>query len=153
MTIYLDTCSMQRPLDDRGQLRIRLEAEAILSVLDLVEAGTVKLITSDAAQFETERNPYPTRQQFAREVMAEASAHVALSEAIEKQARMFNQNGIKPLDALHLASAIEAGANYFCTCDDAFLTKAKRQETGATTIVDPIELAEQIDQWQSRLDR
>jgi len=69
MTIYLDTCSMQRPLDDRGQLRIRLEAEAILSVLDLVEAGTIELVTSDAVQFETDRNPYPTRQQFAREMM------------------------------------------------------------------------------------
>lgn len=153
MTIYLDACSMQRPLDDRGQLRIRLEAEAILSVLDLVEASAITLITSDAAQFETDRNPYPTRQQFAREVMAEASAHIALSEVIERQARMFNQNGIHPLDALHLASAIDAGVDYFCTCDDAFLTKAKRQETGATTIVDPIELAEQIDQWQSRPDR
>jgi predicted nucleic acid-binding protein len=153
MTIYLDTCSMQRPLDDRGQLRIRLEAEAILSVLDLVEAGAIELVTSDAVQFETDRNPYPTRQQFAREVMAVASAHVALSEAIERQARMLNQNGIQPLDALHLASAIDAGVDYFCTCDDAFLTKAKRQETGATTIVDPIELAERIDQWQSRPDR
>jgi predicted nucleic acid-binding protein len=122
-------------------------------VLDLVEAGTIELVTSDAVQFGTDRNPYPTRQQFAREVMAEASAHVALSEAIEKQARMFNQNGIQPLDALHLASAIEAGADYFCTCDDAFLTKAKRRETGATTIVDPIELAEHIDQWPSRRDR
>jgi hypothetical protein len=66
---------------------------------------------------------------------------------------MFNQNGIRPLDALHLASAIDAGVDYYCTCDDTFLTKAKRQETGATTIVDPIELAEHIDQWPSRRDR
>ena len=35
MRIYLDTCSLQRPLDDRSQLRIRQEAEAILYVLEL----------------------------------------------------------------------------------------------------------------------
>jgi len=105
MTMYLDTRSMQRPLDDRGQLRIRLEA----------------------------------------------SDHVLRSESIEEQDRV-QPNGIQPLDALHLASAIDAGVDYFCTCDDAFF-KAKRQETGVTIIVDPIELAEHIDQWPSRRDR
>jgi predicted nucleic acid-binding protein len=128
-----------------GNSAFALEAEAILSVLDLVEAGTAELITSDAMRFETDRNPYLTRQQFAREVMAEASAYVALSEAIEKLARKLNRNGIPPLDALHLASAIDARVDHFRTCDDTFLTKAKRQETGAITVVDPIELAEQID--------
>ena len=33
MRIYLDTCSLQRPLDDRHQVRIALEAEAVLAIL------------------------------------------------------------------------------------------------------------------------
>lgn len=37
MILDLDTRSLQRPLDDRSQVRIRLEAEAVLSVIDLVE--------------------------------------------------------------------------------------------------------------------
>ena len=37
MKIYLDTFSLQRPLDDRRQLRISLEAEAILSIIKLIE--------------------------------------------------------------------------------------------------------------------
>ena len=36
------------PDDDKSQLRIRLEAEAVLSVIDLVETGTLTLISSDA---------------------------------------------------------------------------------------------------------
>lgn len=34
MKIYLDNCSLQRPLDDKSQIRIRLEAEAILAVIE-----------------------------------------------------------------------------------------------------------------------
>jgi predicted nucleic acid-binding protein len=85
--------------------------------------------------------------------MDEASTHITLSESIENRAEAFNQDGIQPLDALHLASAVEGEADYFCTCDDSFLTKAKSQNTGATTVVDPIELVEHIDQWQSQHDR
>lgn len=55
MIIYLDTCSLQRPLDDRTQVRIRLEAEAVLGIIDLVEAGTVDLLSSDALAYETEK--------------------------------------------------------------------------------------------------
>jgi hypothetical protein len=44
MKIYLDNCSLQRPLDDKTQIRIALEAEAILSVLALCEAGGLELI-------------------------------------------------------------------------------------------------------------
>jgi predicted nucleic acid-binding protein len=31
--------------------------------------------------------------------------------------------GIKPLDALHLASAESGKADYFCTCDDKIIKK------------------------------
>jgi hypothetical protein len=31
--IYLDTCCLNRPFDDRSQERVRREAEAVLTVL------------------------------------------------------------------------------------------------------------------------
>lgn len=33
MRIYFDNCSLQRPFDNKSQLRIRIEAEAILSII------------------------------------------------------------------------------------------------------------------------
>jgi len=107
MIVYLDTCSLQRPLDDKSQLRIRLEAEAVLSVIDLVEDGRIDLISSDALTYETERNPHPTRRQFVWEVVAEASAHIAFPDQIEGRAEELNQTGIKTLDSLPLPK--EAG--------------------------------------------
>lgn len=39
MRIYLDMCSIQSPLDTKSQPRIAVEAEAVLGVLMLCEAG------------------------------------------------------------------------------------------------------------------
>jgi hypothetical protein len=48
MRMYLDTCSLQRPLDSKAQTRIILEADAVLGILALCEEGIVELISSDA---------------------------------------------------------------------------------------------------------
>jgi hypothetical protein len=39
MKIHLDTCSIQRPLDNKTQVRIILEAEAILGIIGLCDAS------------------------------------------------------------------------------------------------------------------
>jgi predicted nucleic acid-binding protein len=150
MKVYLDSCSLQRPLDDRSQLRIRLEAESILSVLDLVKAARIQLVSSDTRDFETGRNPNPTRYEFASETIADATTHVRLTHAVQNRAHELNQKGIDTLDSLHLASAEAAEVDLFCTCDDTFLKKAKREVRGKTKVVSPLELAEAIEIWQSQ---
>jgi predicted nucleic acid-binding protein len=145
MRLYLDMCSIQRPLDDRAQLRIRLESEAVLTVLALCESGEVELISSDALRFETERNPNPVRRGYAEEVLANARHFVASTAAVEQRARAHVSTGIKPLDALHLACAVEGGADYFCTTDDKFLRRAKTVDTEFTRVVSPLDLIEEVD--------
>ena len=48
---------------------------------------------------------------------------------------------MKALDALHLASAVEGGADYFCTTDDRLFKKAKAANTSGVHVVTPSELA------------
>lgn len=151
MKVYLDNCSLQRPLDDKSQLRIRLEAEAIMSVLDLVKTGQLQLVSSDALVFEVGRNSNPTRYDFALETIAGAAVFVPISQVVQRRAHELNQMGIQPLDSLHLASAEAAEADLFCTCDDTFLKKARRE--AKTKVVSPLELAEVIASWQSLHDR
>jgi hypothetical protein len=73
MKIYLDMCSLQRPLDTKTQVRVAMEAEAILSILALCAAGYVTLLASDALVFETTQNPHPIRKQYAFGVLAMAT--------------------------------------------------------------------------------
>lgn len=64
MRIYFDNCCLQRPLDDKSQLRIRLESEAILAILDLCEKGTVAIISSEVLEIELSRTPHPQRKAY-----------------------------------------------------------------------------------------
>lgn len=145
MRIYLDTCSIQRPLDSKTQIRIVLEGEAVLGILSLCEQGDAELIASDALVFETERNPNPARREYARAALSRAKITVVLNEQVEKRARELNGSGFEPLDALHLASAEEARADYFCTCDDRLLKKAKAFPSFTMRIMSPIELAQEME--------
>jgi predicted nucleic acid-binding protein len=146
MNIYLDMCSIQRPLDTKTHPRIAVEAEAILGVLTLCEGGQVKLMTSDTLMFELERNPHPVRKTYALDVLAKATVSIQTDNQIEERARIFQAEGIKPVDALHLASAVAAKADYFCTCDDRFLKRAKAVDTGQTKVVSPLELIAEVTQ-------
>jgi predicted nucleic acid-binding protein len=146
MKVYLDMCSIQRPLDTKSQPRIAVEAEAILGVLTLCEAGQVELMTSDTLVFEVERNPHPVRKEYALKVLAKATVFIPTDSQIEERARALQAEGIKPLDALHLASAVIAKAEYFCTCDDRFLKRAKAVDTGQTKVVSPLELITEVAQ-------
>ncbi len=145
MTVYLDVCSIQRPLDTKDQARIAVEAEAVLAVVSLIEAGIVELISSEPLLFEASRNPDQTRREYVLEVLGKATQFVRLSEEIERQARTFTEAGLKPLDALHLASAEISKAEFFCTCDDKFLKKAKAMDNLTVRAVSPIELIEKAE--------
>jgi hypothetical protein len=64
---------------------------------------------------------------------------------IESLARRFGALGLKPMDALHLAFASASKVDYFCTCDDKFLKKAKSLTGLNTKVVSPTELVMELD--------
>lgn len=147
MRVYLDTCSIQRPLDSRSQIRIALEADAVMGILALCEAGLIELVASDALIFETERNPLMARREHAMAVLSKASLLVELTDPIEQRAQVLVSQGFKPLDALNIASAEAAQADYFCTCDDRLLKRGRGLSGWQTRVVSPLELIQEIESW------
>jgi len=145
MRVYLDCCSLQRPFDDRSQPRIAVEAEAVLVILALCESQQVRLISSESLLFEIGRIPDQTRREDALTILRLAKETVELTTEVEVLARILMASGLKPLDALHLASASTAKADYFCTCDDKFLRKAKTLNGLETRVVSPTELVMELD--------
>lgn len=144
MRVYLDACSLQRPLDDRTQPRINVEAEAVLTILSLVESGNLELLSSEVLEFEIARIPNVQRQARAREMLMLASQIIKLTDEIESLSSTFTKAGIKPIDALHLASASQTKADYFCTCDDKLLKRSKKLRTLDTNIVSPLQLIAEV---------
>lgn len=144
MLVYLDACCLQRPLDDRRQPRVNVEAEAVLTILGLVEAGELDLLSSEALEFEMSSIPDRNRQARGLEILALADRTIELSAEVEALAARFSKRGVKPLDAIHVASACLAKASYFCTCDDKPLKKAKKLSTLDTKVASPLQLVAEV---------
>jgi predicted nucleic acid-binding protein len=142
--IYLDLCSIQRPLDTQNHIRITLEAEAVLAIISMCAAGILELVSSDALQYEASRNPNTARREYAAAVLSLAVDPQITNEAVAQRAETFVNNGIKPLDALHLALAEAAHSDYFCTCDDRFLRKALQNRDLMVRALAPLELVEEL---------
>ena len=68
-----------------------------------------------------------------------------MSAPIQSRARAYEETGIRPADALHLAAAVEAGADAFCTTDDPLHQRGREADTGATAVCTPIELIARIE--------
>ena len=144
MRVYLDACCLQRPLDDRSQPRVNLEAEAVLTILGLVENGDLELVSSDALEFEIDHTPDAERRGAAKEILKLASEAIRLDEDIETEAAALVRSGFKPLDALHLTFAAHAEVEYFGTCDDKLLKRARRLKSLKVAVVSPIELVMKV---------
>jgi len=71
--VYLDLCAIQRPLDTPNQVRIVLEAEAVLGIISLCNAGLIELVSSEALVYESEQNPLPIRREHGYSVLAKAA--------------------------------------------------------------------------------
>jgi predicted nucleic acid-binding protein len=144
MRVYLDTCCLQRPLDTKSHPRIAIEAEAVLFVLRLCEIGALELVGSHVLAFEMERNPNPTRRDHGLQALGLARTSVEPSPEMECMALGFQEAGLDPLDALHLASAEYGEADFFCTCDDDLLRKARNAGNLRVKVASPLELAQEL---------
>lgn len=144
MKIYFDNCSLQRPLDDQTQPRIERETEAIIAILSFCEAGILTLVSSDILLAEINDISDLERRETSLGILKIAAKNIAADAEILKRAQEFETSGVKPIDALHLASAEAGQAKYFCTCDDKLLRKAKARSDLKTKAISPIELYEEI---------
>ena len=113
MLVYFDTCAAQRPLNDLSHLRVRLEADAVIALIELCETGPLELAASAVHDAENAENPYPDRHAHAADVLSLASHYVPTTPEVVARAAEYGRDGIKRLDALHLASAVVSGATFF----------------------------------------
>ena len=125
MRVYLDNCCLQRHLDNQEHPRIRVETEALFAALAAVNASEIILLSSEALTYETSSIPDETRRTETFAILSLASEYLQVTNAVEALALTFEQQGLQTMDAIHLALASIAKADYFCTCDDKLFRKAQ----------------------------
>ncbi len=129
MKIYFDNCCLNRPFDDLRNNIVRMEAEAVLSIVDSCESGEWEYFSSDVLLDEILGMSNTDKRERVMLLYRSASSHINLTDVIVLRAKEFELWGLKSYDALHLASAESGGADILLTTDKNFIIKAQRSNT------------------------
>ncbi len=135
MLLYLDNSFLNRPFDNPDVEYHRLEAEILFFILELIREGKVALVNSSVIAYENSLNPFEDRKVFIEETLKHATIYQSLNEQIRKKAMyLIKKMRLSPIDSLHLATAEQAGVDFFITCDYNLIRKYK----GNIQIVTPL---------------
>jgi len=127
LKIYLDVCCLNRPFDDWTQPRIRLEAEAVIAIINRCQAGDWLIIVSTALRSEIAQTPESTKRQQVMDLLNVSKIDIQVTRENINRANELQALGYKPFDALHIACAEFTKADAFLTTDDRLLRKATNQ--------------------------
>ncbi len=124
--IYLDVCCLCRPYDDPSQLRIRLEAEAILIILNRIDLREWDWVVSEALLLEVARTPDNNLRERTEALISRATSTIAIEETQIARASFLEAQGFGIFDALHLACAESGFVDVFLTTDDRLIRAVGR---------------------------
>jgi hypothetical protein len=145
--IYLDLCCLKRPFDAQDQPLVRLQTDAVVSILALPEE-VADFIRSPAQVLENSFNPVQARRDAVDLWLARAPAHQVSDEVMTARTAELLALGFKSFDAFHLASAELFGADVFLTVDLPLLRLATRLAARVQVrVTDPVSFLEEISQW------
>lgn len=126
MKLFLDCCCLNRLFDDQSQVRVHLEAEAVVKILESIEDRRHSLVGSSYLLTEVQRTPDPQRQQ---EILTTLRNHATITRSsgvLVDRARHLMTLGFHSFDALHIAAAESSLADWLLTTDDQMLKLASR---------------------------
>ena len=135
--IYLDSCCFNRPFDDQSQLLVRLQTEAELDIQQSIREGKLALAWSAVLDLENIANADSERSKAIEGWKSLAVIDMDANPQIEALAEEIAGIGVKPMDALHVASAITAGSAYLLTTDKQLLRKMAVDPR--VRVIDPVD--------------
>ena len=127
--IYMDCCCFSRPYDDLTDALVRLESEAVMTIIDYREQHDLVIYGSDV--LEEEINRITDKAKLEKVLMlysSSISSTIELCDSIITRASDLLPHGLRPFDALHLASAEYEKVDVFLSTDKRLLNAANRTE-------------------------
>ena len=139
MKIYMDVCCLSRMFDDQSQDKIRMETEAVTSILKrcVTTQGWI-LVGSDIILLEASKNKDISKRQKILRLHDGVTLQIKYNSKIKSRAEQFRKCGVKLFDSLHMASAESAGVDALLTTDKQFINSSARSDT-LIKIVNPLD--------------
>ncbi len=128
-------------------MRVRLETEAKLQIQALAKQKLVALIWSYVLDYENSRNPIASRQESIA-LWRDIASHRVLGDTrvLNLGEEIAANYEIKGFDALHIACALTAKADFLVTTDDQLLRKLKNAAL-EIRVIPPVEALSILEQW------
>lgn len=127
MKIYLDVCCLNRPFDDAAQDRVRIESEAVLTILSRCQSAEWILLSSEVVDIEISKIPDDERMWKVSFLSSISQSYIVVDKDVKERAMELSEFNFKSFDALHIACAEKGGADVLLTTDDSLLNKASQQ--------------------------
>jgi hypothetical protein len=124
--LYLDMCVYNRPFDDQSQPRIMIETQIFITLLSMISGGRFDLINSFALEYENSKNPNIENMLKISDLLGYSTDYISCDEGILDRSLELEKRGLMGMDAVHIACAEKAKADFFVTCDDDLIKKLER---------------------------
>jgi predicted nucleic acid-binding protein len=122
----MDSCCLNRPYDDLSNDVVRLESEAVLTIIDRCDRRIWDLCNSDVLYDEIDRITDVIRKEKIFALCNSSAINIELNDAVIRRAKELHRLNIKSFDALHVASAEYGKADVFLTTDKRLVNASKR---------------------------
>lgn len=131
-----------RPFDNQDNIRVRLETESKLHIQELIKNGELDLAWSYILAYENSQNPFFERRFAIEKWQKLATVLIGENQEIKTYAKILMEQNIKIKDALHIACAVNAQAEYFLSTDNKLLNKM--QANNDIIALNPIDFIQEI---------
>lgn len=131
-----------RPFDNQDNIRVRLETESKLHIQELIKNGELDLVWSYILAYENSQNPFFERRFAIEKWQKLATVLIGENQEIKTYAKILMEQNIKIKDALHIACAVNAQAEYFLSTDNRLLNKM--QANNDIIALNPIDFIQEI---------
>jgi predicted nucleic acid-binding protein len=153
MKIYIDACCYSRPFDDAdhmAQPRVTAEVAAVMNAVDICGVEGFSVIGSRAVSFEIGKIQKVDKLLKTMSLYFTAmTVEAAITDEVEARVAELMTQGVKELDAYHVALAESAGADYLLTTDDRLEAAALRLGV-KTKVINPINFLQEYTVWLQR---
>jgi predicted nucleic acid-binding protein len=137
LRIYMDACCFNRPMDDQHQDRIRIETDAIRTILQKCKYGLWILVGSDVLEYELNANPIYKKMEKSFSLYLLANERGRMSDEVRNRAKEFEKMRLTAFDSLHLAMAESLDVDVLLSVDDDVI-KMSAQTNAKVTVMNPV---------------
>lgn len=138
--IYLDTCAWCRLFDILDHKRVRDEFRAVSRLVDAARKGKISIVKSEVLFYEISKIEGEGRNSVGKLIDEIAAEEIKTTDYTKKTYEgVAEECGLKAVDALHIALAIENKIDVFLTTDDEILNRSECIKKYGIVVKNPTE--------------